>query len=62
MNEVNVKEKTYFPNVCFDSNLTNRWTALANDVPRVLEGMAQIRSVDDLDVHRAEMRRLGEYR
>jgi hypothetical protein len=34
---------------------------LANDVPRMLEGMAQKRSVDDLNVHDAEMRRLGEY-
>jgi hypothetical protein len=57
-----VKRETYFPSVCFNSNLTNSWTALANDIPRMLEGMAQQRSVDDLDVHDAEMRRLGEYR
>jgi len=61
-NEVTAKRGTYFPSVCFNSDLTNSWTALANDIPRLLEGMAQKRSVDDLDVHDAEMRRLGEYR
>ena len=53
--------RTYFPNVRFNSNLPNSWTALANDIPRVLEGMTQKWSVDNLDVHYAEMRRLGKY-
>jgi hypothetical protein len=61
-NEVSVKRGTHFPSGCFNSNLRNIWTALANDIPRVLEGMAQTWSVDDLDVHDAEKHRLGEYR
>jgi hypothetical protein len=31
------EEKTHFPNFGFDSNLGNRPTAMANDVPRVLK-------------------------